>query len=147
MAALIPLYTCSLVRDASARAEDRLAEDPKSAAKIVRTIIGDADREHLVMLALDARRRVIGAQIVSVGTATASLVHPREVFKPALLLNAAAVIVAHNHPSGDCSPSPEDRDVTRRLVRAGETLGVPVVDHIIVGEDGSLYSFREAGLI
>lgn len=145
--AMVPLYTCSLVRDGSVKAESRLADCAKSIAPIFRAVIGDADREHFAVAVLDARRHVIGVQIVSVGTLSASLVHPREVFKPAILLNGAAVVVCHNHPSGDPSPSSEDREATRRLQRAGELLGVPLADHIVLGGGESFYSFREGGLL
>lgn len=146
-AAFVSLYSCSLVRDARVKVEDRTVTVAREAANMVRVIVGDSDREHFVALVLDCRRRVIGAQVVSVGTLNASLVHPREVFKPAIMLNGAAVIVAHNHPSGEASPSAEDRDVTRRLVRAGELLGIPVVDHVIIGAGETFYSFRDAGLL
>ena len=144
---LVPMYTCSLVRDASIKAETRLADCAKVAAPILRAVVGDSDRENFLVAALDARRRVIGVSTVSVGTLSASLVHPREVFKPAILLNAAAVIVCHNHPSGDPTPSAEDREATRRLVKAGELLGIPVADHIILGEGEAFFSFREGGLL
>lgn len=106
----------------------------------------DHDREHFVALYLDARRRVIGQETVSVGTLTASLVHPREVFAPALQRRAATVVVAHNHPSGDPTPSAEDVALTRRLVRAGELLGVELLDHIVIGRWG-FASIRELGEI
>ena len=93
---------------------------------------------------LDGRHRVLREEIVSQGTLTASLVHPREVFRAALRESAAALILVHNHPSGDPAPSREDRDVTERLTRAGELLGVQVLDHVIVAEAG-FYSFREDG--
>jgi DNA repair protein RadC len=85
---------------------------------------------------LDGRHRVLREVMASQGTLTASLVHPREVFRPALREAAAAVILVHNHPSGDPTPSREDREVTQRLVQVGEILGVPVLDHVIVAERG-----------
>lgn len=145
--AIVPLFTCSLVRDGSVRADDRIVDCAKAAAAIVRAVVGDADRENFVVVALDARRRAIGVQIVSVGTLSASLVHPREVFKPAILLGAAAIVVSHNHPSGDPAPSAEDKECTRRLVRAGELMGIPVADHVIIGAGEEFFSFREGGLI
>ena len=105
-----------------------------------------ADKEHMLAFYLNARSYLLHMEIVSIGTLSASLVHPREVFGPAISKRAAGIIVVHNHPSGDCSPSPDDRDTTRRLCRAGEILGVPVLDHIIVAGQG-VYSFREHGLI
>lgn len=96
----------------------------------------DASRERFLALLLDGRHRVIGEAEISRGTLTASLVHPREVFRPALRAGAAALIVVHNHPSGDPTPSLEDRRVTERLRRAGELLGIPLLDHVVVAERG-----------
>ncbi len=85
------------------------------------------------MLLLDSRHRLIGEVEVSRGSLNQSLVHPREVFAPALRESAAAILVVHNHPSGDPQPSREDHEVTQRLVRAGEILGIRVVDHLVIG--------------
>ena len=110
--------------------------------------IRDMDREHFVVFYLNARSQVIASYTVSVGTLSASLVHPREVFKGAILRNAAAIIVAHNHPSGNIEASPEDRDCTRRLAQAGTLLGIPLLDHVIVGAMSAEYtSFKERGLM
>lgn len=103
-------------------------------------------KEHFVALYLDACRRLVHRETVSVGTLTASLVHPREVFGPALERPAAALIVAHNHPSGDPEPSREDRETTRRLCEAGRILGLPILDHLIIASRG-FFSFREQGLL
>jgi DNA repair protein RadC len=105
-----------------------------------------ARQEHFFVLLLDGRHRVLGEQIVSLGTLTASLVHPREVFWPALRASAAALILAHNHPSGDPEPSPEDRTVTERLASAGELLGIPVLDHVVIAERG-FRSLRDEGTL
>ena len=96
------------------------------------------------MLLLDGRHRLIAEEEVSWGTLTASLVHPREVFREAIRVAAAALILVHNHPSGDPRPSAEDRAVTRRLVGAGRLIGIDVLDHVIVSEGGH-WSFQEAG--
>jgi DNA repair protein RadC len=106
----------------------------------------DAPHERFLVLLLDGRHRVIREVVTSQGTLTASLVHPREVFRPALREAAAALILVHNHPSGDPAPSREDREVTVRLARAGDILGVPVLDHVIVAERGWA-SLREQGVI
>lgn len=103
-------------------------------------------KEHVVALYLNARHREIRRETVSVGTLTASLIHPREIFAPAIAASAAGVLVVHNHPSGDHTPSPEDREVTKRLARAGELLGIPLVDHVIVSAGGH-YSFRQNGML
>jgi len=104
----------------------------------------DALHERFLVILLDGRHRVLRDVLVSQGTLTASLVHPREVFRPALRESAAAVILVHNHPSGDPTPSAEDRRVTRRLARAGALLGIEVLDHVVVAERGYV-SLREAG--
>jgi DNA repair protein RadC len=98
--------------------------------------------EHFVSFHLNAKNEVVGYQIVSRGTVSASLVHPREVFKAALLANSYALIVAHNHPAGSLTPSPEDIQTTETLIKAGNLLGVQIVDHIIVSSNG-IQSLRE----
>jgi len=104
------------------------------------------DREQFVVLLLDGKNRVLGFNVVSTGSLTAALVHPREVFKPAILANAAAIILLHNHPSGDAEPSPEDRAITERLRHAGELLGIRILDHVVIG-DGRYVSFAEQQLL
>ena len=104
----------------------------------------DAPTEQFHIVLLDARHRVLRSVLASQGTLTASLVHPREVFRPALREAAAALVLVHNHPSGDPSPSLEDREITRRLARAGALLGIPVLDHVIVADRG-YSSLREQG--
>jgi len=106
----------------------------------------DLRQERFMVVLLDARHRVMRSEVVSQGTLTASLVHPREVFRPALRDAAAAVVLVHNHPSGDPTPSREDREVTIRLSRAGEILGIRVLDHVILAERGYC-SLREEGVL
>jgi len=116
---------------------------PQDAIALMRRIVRDDAREHFIALFLDGRHHPIALQVVSIGTATASLVHPREVFQPAVLIGACGVIVGHNHPSGDPSPSPEDRSVTRRLVDAGKLIGVPLLDSVVWGSAAAYVSIRE----
>ena len=97
-----------------------------------------------VVLLLDHKNRVTGIDVVSIGSLSASLVHPREVFKAAVLANAAAILVLHNHPSGDPKPSEEDVKITARLAEAGGILGIPLLDHVVVAADGYT-SFAEMG--
>ena len=104
------------------------------------------DREHLIAVLLDARNALLGMETVSVGTLTASLVHPREIFKAAILANAGAVILVHNHPSGASDPSPEDKATTRRIWKAGSIIGIPLLDHIIIAGRG-YFSFREKDML
>ncbi len=103
-------------------------------------------KEHFVVLYLNARNELLHRENVSVGTVNESLVHPREVFEPALKHLATQVVLAHNHPSGNSSPSPEDVKLTKRLVEAGKLLGIEVKDHVIIGSDGHT-SIKEAGLL
>lgn len=104
------------------------------------------DRERFLVLALDSRHKTLGIEEVSVGSLNASLVHPREVFKALLLANSAAFILVHNHPSDDPNPSPEDQEITSRLKKAGEILGLALLDHVVVTSTG-YYSFTENGIL
>ena len=104
----------------------------------------DQRTEQFMVLLLDGRNRVMSESQISKGTLTTSLVHPREVFRPAIRAAAAGIVLVHNHPSGDPSPSREDLTVTRRLVDAGKVVGIPVVDHVVVAERG-FHSFHESG--
>jgi len=115
------------------------------ATHLIRRGYADRDREAFVVLLLDVKHRVIAEEVVSIGILDGALIHPREVFKAAIVANAAAIIVAHNHPSGDPKPSGQDAEVTKRLRNAGKILGIPVVDHVIVGSTGAHFSFREGG--
>ena len=103
-------------------------------------------KEHFVAFYLDTQSKLIERQIISIGTLNASLVHPREVFEPAVALHAASLIVAHNHPSGALDPSADDIAITKRLIDAGKILGIELIDHIIVTSNGFL-SFKDKGLI
>ena len=107
--------------------------------------IRDLKKEHFVAIFLNARNQILKVETISVGSLNASLVHPREVFAPAVGISAASVILAHNHPSGDVTPSKEDCDLTKRLVQASEIMGIEVVDHIIIGSDRFI-SMKEANV-
>lgn len=106
----------------------------------------DYDREHFLVLYLDRKGGVKAKEDVSIGGLHSSIVHPREVFKTAVKRSAASIILAHNHPSGDPSPSKEDIDITHRLIDAGLIMGIEIIDHVIIGEN-SYCSFKEKGLI
>ncbi len=137
----IPIYRVTLVRERTVEHYGTLRSST-DVCQFLREYLAGVDREHFVELMLDKKNRVIGLNTVSVGSLDSSIVHPREVFKPAILSNAAALIFGHNHPSGDPAPSPEDRVLTKRLVEGGKLLGIQVLDHIIVG-DGRYYSFAD----
>lgn len=123
-----------LVRE-SAPLYDTKIEGPQDVVTLLQKEASRWDREHFLSVLLDHKHVVLGIDEVSVGTLGASLVHPREVFKSAILANAAAIIITHNHPSGDPTPSGEDMRITQKLVEAGETLGIPCIDHVILGRD------------
>lgn len=105
---------------------------------------GVLDREHFLVLLLDAKNGILGFNTISIGSLTSSLVHPREVFKPVVLMNTAAFILMHNHPSGDPIPSQEDLHITRRIKEIAEVFGVQCLDHIIFGH-GKYVSFVDDG--
>jgi len=105
--------------------------------------IRDHKKEHFVVFYLDSRNQEIKREIISVGTLNTNLVHPREVFEPAIKNNAAQIIIAHNHPSGDSEPSPEDVAITKRLIEAGKILGIDILDHIVVSKNG----YHTVGLV
>lgn len=144
--AVVPLYRVTLVREeiAASATSRRTLRTSADVAELLRPLFEGLDREQFAVVLLDAKHRPIGMNVVSVGSLTSSIVHPREVFRPAVALPAAALILAHNHPSGDPSPSPEDVEITRRLRQAGEVLGISVLDHVVLGDE-SHFSFRDAG--
>ena len=142
----VPVYRVALVREPTPiESPCALVRKSSEAAELLRPLFADLDREHFLVLMLDAQHRPIGVNVVSIGSLTASVVHARETFKPAILSNSAAVIVAHNHPSNSIEPSPEDIELSRRLREAGELLGIRVLDSLIVGAGDRFYSFVDAG--
>ena len=118
---------------------------PADVDGLLRGRVANLDRENFVAVLLNTKNEVIEFPTISVGTLSASLVHPREVFKPAIRASAASVVLAHNHPSGKVEPSCEDREVTKRLVDAAEIIGIEVLDHVILGD--GYFSMREHGML
>ena len=123
---------------------DRIAS-PRDVYERMRLVMRDLPQEEFHVLLLNTQNQVLRDVVVTRGTLDASLVHPREVFRPALAESAASLILVHNHPSGEPAPSAEDRAVTAQLAEAGELLGIPVLDHVVVGE-GKYVSFVESGI-
>lgn len=117
---------------------------PDEAADFIRSVMRDDVREHFVALYLNGANRIASFSLVSIGGAVSAPAHPREVFQPAVLVGAVSLIVGHNHPSGDPTPSSEDRKVTKRLQEAGTLLSIALLDHVIVTH-GSYYSFKQCG--
>ena len=138
-----PVFRVQLVRESGV--ERPSLSGPTDAARILCSYLENEDREHFVSLMLDVKNQVIGIHTVSIGSLNCAIVSPREVFKAAILANSASIIVAHNHPSGDVTPSPEDIQVTDTLRKAGKLLDIEVLDHVIVGEDGAYYSLKQCG--
>lgn len=133
-------------RMVSERTPDRpIISGPADVYELLRAKMAHLDRERFVVVLLNTKNAVLSTHTVSIGTLSSSLVHPREVFKPAIQAGAASLVLVHNHPSGKTEPSREDREVTRRLVEAGETLGIEVLDHVVIGD--FYLSFKEHGLL
>lgn len=144
----IPVISIRAVRERSIPySEVPECRSPGDAAEFLREWIGEEDREHFVVLCLNTKHRINAVHTVSIGSLNASLAHPREVFKAAIATNASTIIVAHNHPSGEATPSPEDVAVTQRLVMAGKILGIEVLDSLIVTGSDEYVSLRSRGLV
>jgi len=123
-------------------------ESPEDAQHVFRQFISsESDRELCALLCLDTKKRPTTMQVISIGTLDSVLIHPREVFKTAILTNSASIICAHWHPSGDPEPSVEDVRVTHRLIRTGVIVGIELVDHLILGSNNSYISLKERGLM
>ncbi len=121
-------------------------EGPEDAARYMMPMLRYEQKEHFLVMLLDVRNRVIATSTISVGGLTSSIAHPREVFREAIRHSAAALILVHNHPSGDPSPSREDIQLTRQMMKAGDVMGIPVLDHIILANDDFL-SIKEANCL
>ncbi|MGN9168422.1 DNA repair protein RadC [Paenibacillus jamilae] len=119
---------------------------PMDVYKLLEPEFRHLKQEQFICLFLNTKNGVIGKEVVSIGSLNASIVHPREVFRPAIKRSSASIICAHNHPSGNPDPSPEDTAITQRLVESGNIIGITVLDHIVVG-DYSFVSFKERGLM
>jgi len=132
------------MRAAGSRPTISTPEDVVSACS---THLRGLDREHFLTLALNTKNRLLRIIEVSIGSLNASIVHPRELFRDAVRLSAASVIVVHNHPSGDPTPSGADVALTRRIVKAGDVLGIEVLDHVVIGDGGEHASLRDLGLM
>lgn len=143
----VPRYAISLVREGSVGVVEKIVRGSATARDIFAPLFEGLDREQCVVMVLDSKHKVIGVNVVSVGSLSVSIVHPREVFKPAILLNGAAVILGHNHPSGDTTPSEEDHALTTRLHEAGKCLGIPLLDHLVLGDHATFWSFADQGLL
>ena len=130
----LPRYKVALVREGSCVAESNVIRTPEDVFALMNGEFAGIAVEQVKMLALDTKNKVIGVFDVATGTLNASVIHPRDIFQRAILVNAASVIIVHNHPSGDPTPSPEDVELTKRMAEAGRIFDIPVLDHVVVGE-------------
>ena len=121
------------------------ARNPQEIAEFIQNTLKGKKKEHFIALLLDTRNRLTNVVEISIGNLDTSIAHPREVFKEAIAATASSIIIAHNHPSGDCTPSADDIELTKRLVKAGEIIDITVLDHIIVSDTGYL-SLKAKGL-
>ena len=151
MAVRLTVFSLRVVKERSGNYdfEDKKISSPSKARDILEEVfeLSELAEEVFILMCLDTKNKVTGLFKVSQGSLNASIVHPREVFKRALMQNSNAVVLAHNHPSGDVTPSGEDISVTRRLQEAGDILDIKVLDHLIIGAGGRYKSFKEDGII
>lgn len=143
----VAIVSVKLVKEGNLYYANRTIRNPRDGAELCRKFLGSVDREHFVVLCLNVKNQPTHINIAHVGSLNASVVHPREVYKPAVLANAASIMAFHNHPSGNPDPSPEDIEVTHRLHQVGEYLGIQLIDHIIIGDEGRYTSLRERGVL
>ena len=146
MAYRLPRYRVTLVREGSSANQINIIKTPEDVVNILSADYDAAVVEMAQMLALGTKNKIIGIFTISTGSLNASIIHPRDIFQRAILSNAASVILAHNHPSGDPTPSSEDIELTNKLVQVGKMMDLPILDHVVIG-DGKFVSLKERGII
>ena len=144
----INFYTLKMVKEDSVLYEVPVIQSPAEVYQAAKQLLAlhEEPEEHFCILCLNTKNKIVGVHTISIGSLNATIVHPREVFKAAMLNNASAIICLHNHPSGDPEPSREDIETTRRLVEAGKIMGIEVLDHVIIGEQ-RYFSMKERCLM
>ncbi|BCA35673.1 DNA repair protein RadC [Bacillus thuringiensis] len=140
----VDIVKLKMVKESSLLYKGRRVKSPEDASLLFKQFLDGADREYFIVLCLDIKNQPTAINVCHIGSLNSSIVHPREVLKPAIISNAASIIVAHNHPSNDPTPSREDLEVTKRLMEAGKVVGIDVLDHLIVCEE-SFISLKEKG--
>lgn len=143
----VDIISIQMIKEGSVLYKDRKITCPEDIVQITRSFMENIDREKFIVIYLNTKNEPTAIHTVSVGSLNASIVHPREVMKGAILSNSNAMILVHNHPSGDTTPSSQDISITERLKDAGELLGIKVIDHVIIGDEGDFYSFKEKRII
>lgn len=142
----IPKYAVQLTKESMISVDRKIIRTPDDVAAIVMPTLRHELQEHATVLVLSTKNHVLGIMTIGIGSLNACIVHPREVFRAAILSNAASVIFVHNHPSGDPAPSREDIELTNKLVEAGKILDIPLLDSVIIG-DGEFESLKEKGVM
>lgn len=143
----VNIVSIKMVRDSSILYDIRNIKSPSDAVGLGRKFLDGADRGKLILCCLNTKNQPVSVSLISLGSINSSIVHPREVFKVAILSNAASIILFHNHPSGDPSPSAEDINVTKRLKECGNLIGIELIDHIIIGSEDSYCSLKDKGIL
>ncbi|EOU1119916.1 TPA: DNA repair protein RadC [Clostridium perfringens] len=133
-------------KEQSLQIEKDIIKKPEQVFEVVKNFLGEVDREYLIVIVLDVKNKINSISVASVGTLNSSIVHPREVFKTAILANGASIILAHNHPSGDTSPSKDDINITTRIKECGVLMGIELLDHVILGDE-KFISLKNEGII
>lgn len=142
----INIVSLRMVKEPSLMEQYPKITSPSDVISMLQELIGNSDREHFGVICMDTKNQPTYINIVSIGTLNSSLVHPREVFKAAIISNSASIIVFHNHPSGNTSPSDTDIEMTKRLMEVGSLIGIELLDHIIVSDLGYL-SMKEKNML
>jgi DNA repair protein RadC len=143
----VDIVSLKVVKESSILYGNRKISSPGDAVDIGRIMLDGSDREKLLLCCLNTKNEPNSLNIVSIGSLNSSIVHPREVFKLAILGNSASIILFHNHPSGDTTPSKEDINITERIKEAGKIIGIELIDHIILGDENKYTSLKEKGII
>ena len=142
----INMVSIKMVKESSFLYQTRTISSPKDAYEMIKEQLEGLDREQFIIACLNTKNEPTNITVVSVGSLNKAIVHPREVFKTAILSNAASIMAFHNHPSGETTPSQQDIQLTNRLYEAGELLGIKLLDHLIIG-DGTFTSLKEKGYL
>ena len=142
----INIVSIKMIKEASFLYQTRTISSPKDAYEMIKEQLEGLDREQFIIACLNTKNEPTNITVVSVGSLNKAIVHPREVFKTAILSNAASIMAFHNHPSGETTPSQQDIQLTNRLYEAGELIGIKLLDHLIIG-DGTFTSLKEKGYL
>lgn len=142
----VDIVSIKMIKENSVLYANRKIEKPEDCYVLMKRLLDSSDREMLVVCCLNTKNEPTNISVVSIGSLNTSIVHPREVFKTAVISNSASIIIGHNHPSGDTVPSKEDINITERIKEAGNILGIKLLDHLILGDDKYL-SLKEKGYV